>query len=216
MSWWGAAPQRWRAWAPWAVGVVVLVAVVWWWWPTLRSDHERLDVLVVADGQVREGREQLDRRVRQRGLSISHTSVPASWCDAVDLVAEGVRDRAPGTVVVSVRSVEAGCDGFSAAAGPGWGDLRAAAGAAAVVVVVQPGPAPLGQTPAVVEVLRSGDVGIVADPTDLLGEEGEERRPCQWWDDCEADGQVAVRSADGALTAPGGERVARVLVAVIP
>jgi hypothetical protein len=40
--------------------------------------------------------------------------------------------------------------------------------------------------------------------------------PCQWWDICTPDGTIAVRTANGDLTAEGGDRVARMIVAELP
>ena len=61
----------------------------------------------------------------------------------------------------------------------------------------------------------------LADASVLLGERSfdvapPERMACQWWDDCDPDGQVAVRDDTGALTYAGGERLARTLAGVLP
>lgn len=213
MSWWGGAPHRRRV---LAVSVVIVVAVAWWWWPTLRADPERLDVLIVADGQLREAADPVARRVRELGLSVRESVAPGSWCDAVNLVAAERAERSPRRIVVSVRAADPSCTGFDGLDGEGWERLRDVAGDAGLVLVVQPGPAPLGQPSGVLGALRQGEGWVLADPSVLLGELGEERMPCQWWDDCEADGAVAVRDETGSLTAAGGERVARVLAAVLP
>jgi hypothetical protein len=203
--------------APVPAGLVlgVMVVVLWWWWPHLARDPERIDVVVVADGQVHEASDPLERRIRESGRSVRTLTQPMSWCEAVDAVASAVEELSPSSVVVSVRAIDPSCDGFDAADGDGWEALRRAAVPARLVVIVQPGPVPLGQTPEVLATLRSGDGWIVSDPTELLGEAGEERLPCQWWDDCEADGAIAIRDS-GRLTTAGGERVARVTAAVLP
>lgn len=198
------------------VAIVACAALaLWWWWPYLVRDPERVDVVVLGDGQVAEARDPLERRIRETGRSVRTLAAPVTWCDAVAQVVAETPAWSPSVVVVSVRAADPACSGFASAGDDGWRRLVEAARPARVVLVVQPGPVPAGQPREVVEALRLGGGWIVADPTELLGEEGEARLPCQWWDDCEGDGTVQVRDG-GRLTPAGGERLARVVAAVLP
>jgi hypothetical protein len=198
--WWGRRSVRVAA-----ACVVGLSFVLWWWWPSLTRDPDRIDVAVVGVGQVSEADEPIQRRIREQGMSVA--MVPAEPCDAVDTVAEELSGLDPSVVVLSPSS--------SAACAGRWNDLlgavRSTLGDATVIV--------LGQTGVLDAATRAEldplDV-VIADPTRLLGDASVLRSGCQWWDDCEPDGQVTLRDDTGALTPAGAQRIARVLVGTIP
>lgn len=188
---------------PVAIGVVIAVVLVWWWWPSVGRSASRLDVVVVGDTQVVEGRQQIERRIREEGYSVEVVATdPGGFCEGLDELRRRVEDESPTIVVLSPTATDDGCT---------LADGVEAAGAATVVALVQPGL----QDPQVRAEAEA--LGLtVADPTRLLGDATAVRLACQWWDDCEPDGQIAVRDDAGALTPAGGERVARVLVGVLP
>ncbi len=198
-----------------AVAVVVVGVVLWWWWPSLARDPARTDVVVVGDGQLADARDPIERRLRQRGLSVESVDGAPSWCSAIDAARAAIERLDPDVVVLSVRGDDPDCPEM-AAGGAAWEDLAGRLSPAELVLVVQPGPQGLGQPTAVQDVVRSGTEWIVADPTPLLGTEGAADLTCQWWDDCTPAGTVTVREGSGALTTAGGERVARVIAAVVP
>jgi hypothetical protein len=205
--------------------VAVAVAVVWWWWPNFRPGTTEADlrsgsadVVVVADGQVAEAADEVARRIREYGRSVVDAGGASSWCDAERVLPSLVERHRPGVVVVSIRDETSDCDDFAKPETPGWARLAGAVAPARLIVVVQPGPPGIGQpgvTRAALYALGASSSVILADPTPLLGEEAQERLPCQWWDDCAADGLVTVRVA-GLLTTAGGERFARTIAAVLP
>jgi hypothetical protein len=182
-----------------------LAFVVWWWWPALVRDPDRTDVAVVGVGQVSEADEPIQRRIREQGMSVA--MVTTEPCDDVEEVAATLDDLDPSVVVLS-PSTSAACSGS-------WSGLvdavRASTDDATIIVLGQTGTLDAGT---LIEIDPLGVV--VADPTRLLGDPTVVRAGCQWWDDCEADGQVAIRDDAGALTPAGAQRVARVLVGTIP
>lgn len=190
-----------------AVGAVAVVLGAWWVYPSAARDPGRLDVVIVGDGQVSEAAEPLARRVRELGMSAE--TIEADACVAASAVRELVEERSPSIVVVSPSAPD-GC-----AAGE-WAAVTAAAGDARVLAMVQP-----GRTSAAGRAQLAATGAEVVDATALLGEwdfdvQPPLRLPCQWWDDCEPDGLVAVRDPSGALTPAGGERLARTLAGMLP
>jgi hypothetical protein len=190
-----------------AVGAVAVVLGVWWAYPSAAREPTRLDVLIVGDGQVGEAAEPLVRRVRELGMTVELITTDA--CTASGEVGTVTEDRPPSIVVLS-PSAPSGCGA------PFWFDADAAVGDARLVALVQP-----GRTDATARADLAVAGVEVADATVLLGARSfdmapPERMPCQWWDDCEPDGQVAVRDGAGALTYAGGERLARTLAGVLP
>jgi hypothetical protein len=63
--------------------------------------------------------------------------------------------------------------------------------------------------------IGADDDVTVVDPVRLVGTGAELRLVCEWWEACDGDGRIAVRGPDGTLTAPGLERVARMVVAAL-
>lgn len=165
-------------------------------------------MVIVADGQVAEARDQVERRLRERGLSVAWRDAGGSWCFGAGVALAARAKLDADVVVLSVRDDPTPCHDLSSLV-PSEGG--------ALVLVVQPGPPGVGQPADVQDRLRSqADGWILADPTPLLGTEGAPELPCEWWDDCRPDGTVVVRDDSGALTAAGGERMARVIAAVVP
>lgn len=190
------------------LGAAAVIAVLWWWWPTLARDPERTDVLVVGDGQLAQARDPIERRLRERGLSVAWRDAGGTWCEAVEVATAARAELEPDVVVLSVRDDASACAELVELHKAALGEL---------VLVIQPGPPGEGQPVEVQQRLRAITAGaVLADPTNLLGTEGARRLPCQWWDDCEPDGTVSVRDDSGSLTPAGGERVARVIAAVVP
>lgn len=199
-NWWSRRSVRVAA----AV-VVGLAFVLWWWWPSLARDPDRTDVAVVGVGQVVEADEAIQRRIREQGMSVE--MVPTEPCADIDAVADRLDALDPSVVVLSPTTA-ASCAGQ-------WSELvgavRSVTDDATVIVLGQTGSLDATTT----SDLEPLDV-VVADPTRLLGDASVVRSGCQWWDDCESDGQVALRDENGALTPAGAQRVARVLVGTIP
>jgi hypothetical protein len=188
-----------------AVGAVAVVLGVWWAYPSAARERSRLDVVIVGDGQVGEAAEPLVRRVRELGMSAE--LVVADACAALATVGDLVADRDPSVVVLSPSAAD-GCGT------PYW--TAAEVDGARLIAMVQP-----GRTTATARADAVAAGVEVADATVLLGERSfdvppPERMACQWWDDCEPDGQVAVRDGSGALTGAGGERLARSLAGMLP
>jgi hypothetical protein len=190
-----------------AVGAAAVVLGVWWVYPSAAREPSRLDVVIVGDGQVSEAGEPLVRRVRELGMSVELLAADA--CAALTDVRTVVDERDPSIVVLSPSAAD-GCGGAY------WAGAKQAAGDARLIAMVQP-----GRTSALARADVAASSVQVSDATGLLGERSfdvpaPERMACQWWDDCEPDGQVAVRGGDGALTYAGGERLARTLAGSLP
>ncbi len=183
-----------RAW--WIVAAVVVVLVgLWWAWPSLTA-HDRTDVLVVDDGLLAPGREVLDQRTREDGRSVTWQPVDDAWCTDPAGLVRAVDALEPAEVVL-------GLQGDAACATALVGALHGRD----VVAVADPTSAAAGAL--------TGAAVTVVDPTRLVGAEPDLRLPCQWWEQCDGDGRVGVRGADGTLTPAGLERVARMVVAAL-
>ena len=63
--------SRWQVGLLAAGAVVVLVVVVAYVWPTVGRSSSRVDVVVAGDGLVHDGQQVLERRLRERGLSVT-------------------------------------------------------------------------------------------------------------------------------------------------
>ena len=196
-----SVPSRWSRRSV-VIGVVAaLVFGLWWWWPSLTRDFDRVDVVVIGTDEVRQAHEPIRRRIREEGMSVELVDVDPC-VDRAQVIA-AVDEHRP-TVVVLSPSRQA-CDD--------WEDLVGAVRDATDDVTV----IALAQTGAPDLVAGAAEAGaVVTDPSRLLGGADATRVGCLWWDDCEPDGQVTVRDADGRLTDAGGQRVARVLVGVVP
>jgi len=190
-----------------AAGAVVLLLVGWWAFPSLARDPDRLDVLIVGDGQVAEASEPLQRRIRELGMNVELLEIDP--CTSAQQIADEVDRSEPAITVVSTADPRA--------CGPAlWAEVRGAVSPTRLIALVQPG----RNDPATPGVIRAAGIEV-ADATPLLGEATAEqpapsRIGCQWWDDCEADGRVTIRDAGAALTDAGAERLARTLAGFIP
>jgi hypothetical protein len=215
------SPSTWQIGLLVALGVAVLVGGIAYLWPTVGRSSGRLDVVVAGDGFALESQQALERRLRERGLSVeSLVAASSSLCDDRAALEGVVRRRHPRVVVLSFQHPEPDCPGIASTGDPTaalYGDVVRSLGDARVVLAVQPA----AQDEAVQSVylaLRSQRRASVADPSTLLGgAAAPAAMRCQWWDDCRPDGTVEVRAGDGgALTDAGGQRFARVVVGVIP
>jgi hypothetical protein len=165
------------------------------------------DVLVIGDGDLAVAREQVDRRLRERGVSVVQAIDATSWCDAADHLPVLIVESDPTSVVISLRA-NGDCPNGVIAAVSAIGERRA-------VLVVQPG---VGRQDDAVRTLIAEQAEaniVVADPSRLLGgDEAPTVATCQWWDDCAPDGTVQIRYDSGALTPAGAERLARVITSL--
>lgn len=191
---------------------VLLVAMLAWWWPSLIGGGDPApDVALAGDAQLVADSNPMLRQLRERGLSV--VTVPAwnTWCDVAGIVpGEPLPDR----VVLSFRTVGE-CGGDPLAVVTRAIESIAAEGRRVVVIRSPFGPS----DPGVDQALDAADAqrhADIAEPERLLGPPGTERLGCMWWDDCEPDGTVAVRNADGSLTWAGMQRVARLTAGIVP
>jgi hypothetical protein len=186
------------------VAVVAAVAgLLWWQWPTIDGQDSRTDVVLLTDGFLTSTERPVTYRIHEDGRSLRWDSEATSWCDAAVAVRKIEAEADPAAIVLSFGSAD-GCDGDAVT-----GAVQAAKGHA-VLVVAQPGRSG-------VESAATQAGATVIDPSGFVGDQlAATAMPCQWWETCTADGTVAVRTADGLLTAEGGDRVARLIVAQLP
>lgn len=125
-----------------------------------------------------------DRSLRERGRRAQVVVADTGWCGAVTAA-----QQLPALWRVVVADPEPGCDPWSdVTQGERWFWIAPSGVDAAIQV--------------------PSDVTVV-DMSWSLGDGGTLRRACEWWDACEADGQVAVRSEPGVMTPAGLARLAR-------
>jgi hypothetical protein len=207
--------------------LVAVVALVAYAWPAVARSSDRVDVVLAGDGFVHSSQQALERHLRERGLAVSSLVAEASsLCAVRDQLTEMAHRQHPAVVVLSFRRAEGSCRGVDAASDPTlalYDDVLSDLGDARVVLAVQPGipGGPITQDQAVQATYAAllGDRrATVADPSTLLGGNAAPAvMRCQWWDDCQPDGNVRVRaSTGGPLTEAGGQRFARVVVGAIP
>ncbi len=139
----------------------------------------------------------LGRQLRDRGRGFAELAPAPDWCALADgLPAADLSDVEVMVIAVPERGE---CTGDPVGAVLGELDDRGID----PVVVVLPGELP-----------PTTDVWLVLTES-LLGPPGEVMMPCEWWDDCPPEGAVQVRSASGALSDVGADRVARMIAAAI-
>ncbi len=185
-----------------AVGLIA-AALVWWQWPTIAGHDDRTDVVLLTDGFLTSTERPVTYRIHEDGRSLRWDSGATSWCDAADAVRRVEDEFDPGVIVLSFGDAT-GCDSTALT------NAVAAAHGHRVVIVAQPGRSGIEASAD-----RAG--ATLVDPTRYIGDQlSATSMPCQWWESCTVDGTVAVRDPDGALTAEGGDRVARILVAELP
>lgn len=183
--------------------VVVVAGLLWWQWPVVAGDDSRIDVALVTDGFLSSTERPITYRIHEDGRALRWRSGATSWCGAAGVVRQVVADLDPAAIVLSFGSAD-GCDAAAVT------DAVRAAGGHRVLIVVQPGRTGLEATAD-----RAG--ATLIDPSSFVGDQPVATAlPCQWWDNCTADGTVEVRAADGSLTQAGGDRVARLIVAQLP
>ncbi|MBU3688168.1 MAG: hypothetical protein B7C54_08230 [Acidimicrobiales bacterium mtb01] len=188
---------------PAIAGILVVAVAVWWWWPGLAD--RSTTVLIVGGERLAEGREPVDRRLRENGFTTEWTPVAMSWCDVADLLTDGL-DGGSFRAAVLAPSSDDTCvpDTDLVDAVRDAGDLRLA-------VVDWPDTSPV-EREFVVRLGSRSDVEVV-DIGRLLGDTGSEV-DCLWWDDCPNSGRIVAWDADG-LTESGNQRVARMIVAAV-
>ena len=181
-----SAPRRFtrRLGATVVASCAALAALLWWGWPTVSGADDDPPVVVVLDQSLAEAAPLFDKAIRERGRRAQVVLVQGAWCAGPAAVA--ARDA---TLRIVIADAEPGCDP--------WGPLTPGANWRWIAPSGLPSPVP--SPPWVTGV----------DLTWSLGDGGTLRRACEWWDACEPDGQVAVRSEPGVLTVAGATRVAR-------
>jgi len=172
----------WRStiWIP----LCLVAALLWWAWPTLSGADAKPPVVVVLQPSDAAFARTVEITIREQGRRARVVVAEAGWCEAT---AVGTALQASRRVVVA--DPEPGCDPWSSVGSDDhW---------------VWIAPSGLRDQPS----LPPGVT--VVDMTWSLGDGGTLRRPCEWWDECDGDGQVAVRSEPGVLTVAGATRIAR-------
>lgn len=199
------------------VALLIAIAIfLYWWWPGIVGAGEPISepsVLVVGNGDLKEAKTVVSRRLVEEGLTVAWVDAPASWCD-VSAVLEQTEIQPTLGIVISLQapiSFES-CDVSPELAAQNVKDsLEGLSVAHSVVVTGLTQPA----DPVVNALVELGQV--VVDPSLLLAGI-DERVDCLWWDDCVPDengiGYVIVRDGEG-LTVAGQQRVARMIVAKV-
>jgi len=181
----------------------VVAALVWWQWPTIAGHDSRTDVVLLGDGFLTSAEIPVTYRIHEDGRSLRWERETTSWCTAADAVSRIEAETDPAAIVLSFADAT-GCDANAVT-----NAVQAARGHT-VLVVSQPGRGGL-------ETAAAQAGATLIDPSRFIGEQlVATSMPCQWWESCTADGTIAVRDADGTLTAEGGDRVARMIVAELP
>lgn len=176
------------------VAIAAFAALAAWVWPSVARSSTRLDVVVVGAGAVVEARDEIGRHVREHGQSVEVAAVDPCDLDAL----EAQLGRAPVRIVswpaASAESCAESLAGILARRGATvvTQDEPLVAGAVDATWLVPPGP---GAT-----------------------------TTCQWWEppapaaaiaNCDPDGTITLRDANGALTAAGRDRFARVVAGTL-
>jgi hypothetical protein len=182
--------------------VAVVVALVWWQWPTIAGHDKRTDVVLLTDGFLTATELPVVNRIHEDGRSLRWDGAATSWCDAAEAVGQAVDQFDPAAIVLSFSDAT-GCDATALT------NAVHAANGHSVLIVAQPGRSGI-------ESISDRAGATLIDPTRYIGDQlTATSMPCQWWEIC-TDGTIAVRTADGDLTAEGGDRVARMIVAELP
>lgn len=185
------------------VVLAVVAAVLWWQWPTIAGYDKRTDVVVLTDSFLTTTERPVTYRIHEDGRSVRWDTEATSWCGAAAAVQRIENQWNPAAIVLSFADAT-GCDPSAL--------TRAvhAAGGHSVLIVTQPGRSGI-------EAAADHADATLIDPSRFIGDQlVATAMPCQWWESCTADGTIAVRASDGSLTAEGGDRVARIIVAELP
>lgn len=176
--------------------MLIIWATVAWWWPGITGQDAQTDVLVVGDDSFWGAKVEIDRRLREEGLTTSWSGQRIEGCsDPLGI------DGEPEVVAIALPvSWECGWERLE----PWLGKVRSDIGEARLVVVV-----PWMDVARSEEMARDPFDGMsVIDPRSLISEEPAD---CLWWDECPGVGEVETVVAD-SLTQAGRERLARILV----
>lgn len=185
------------------VAAAVLAGVLWWQWPLIAGYDSRTDVVLVTDGFLASTERPVTYRIHEDGRSLRWDAEATSWCGAADAVRKIEASLDPAAIVLSFADAT-GCDATALT------DAVRAAHGHRVLIVAQPGRSGI-------EAAADRAGATLIDPTVFIGDQPiATSLPCQWWESCSADGTIPVRAADGSLTAEGGDRVARIIVAELP
>lgn len=183
--------------------LAIAAGLVWWQWPTIAGHDTRTDVVLLTDGFLTAAERPVTYRIHEDGRSLRWDRGVTSWCNAADAVSRIEAETDPAAIVLSFADAT-GCDASAVTTA-----VQAARGHT-VLVVSQPGRGGI-------ESAADQAGATLIDPSRFIGDQlVATAMPCQWWESCTADGTIAVRTADGSLTAEGGDRVARMIVAELP
>ena len=185
------------------VVLAVVAALLWWQWPTIAGHDKRTDVVVLTDSFLTTTERPVTYRIHEDGRSVRWDAGATSWCGAADAVRRIETEWNPAAIVLSFADAT-GCDSSALTSA-----VKAARGHS-VLIVTQPGRSGI-------EATADHAGATMIDPSRFIGDQlVATSMPCQWWESCTANGTIAVRSADGSLTAEGGDRVARIIVSELP
>jgi len=172
-----------------------VAAATWYLWPVVSGDHG--DVAVYGGGTIESSIDLLSYQLHDRGRDVRWAAAGSTWCELAQL--DLAVDDAD--VVVLAPEATGTCDGDPVA------NTISRLGDDVQVVAVA-----FGSATTVTSAAEKGSVTVV-DPTELLGAQGTNAMPCEWWDNCV--GTIVVRGDSGELTPAGNERVARLISAAI-
>jgi hypothetical protein len=182
----------------WTTAIVVAIPLlVIYLWPTLARSADRTDVVVIGDGAVVVGADELGRQLRLRGLRVELVT------DVDPCAAETMRRAADGARAIVVSFTGATISSCREAA-------EAAVAALADPIVVAQDDSGLRST-------VDARLLVPATPGARIG--------CEWWEppppasaiaNCEPDGLITIRDESGELTKAGRDRFARVVAGAVP
>lgn len=178
-----------------SIGLVIVLA---WWWPGLTGHGERSEITIIGTGELFKAREEVSRRIRETGRSVSWTESVETWCEVSTLL-----DVAASQTVVLAPDDLRPCTDAGEMVGAEALSVHEAR--RLVVVAIEPS--------ATVEVLV--DEGASRVVTERLIGRVDEPRPCVWWEECPMSGTVVTRTETG-LTDEGRQRLARLIAARLP
>ena len=182
------------------MALVVVAALLWWQWPLIADHDSRTDVVLMTDGLLTTTERPVTYRIHEDGRSVRWDAGATTWCGAAEAVRRVDAELDPAAIVLSFADAS-GCDANALTEA-----VRAAHGRR-VLIVTQPGRSGI-------EVAADRAGATLIDPSRFIGDQPvATSMPCQWWESCPAEGVIVVRTADGSLTAEGGDRVARIIVA---
>lgn len=192
---WSHIDRRWTI-----VVVVVIAASLYWWWPGLSGKGSDIDVSIHVTADFADGRQSIERRLREEGWRTEWSGESSDWCDLVDVVA--TVDPDVDSIVIWGPESDPCASAVSTAASV----MKAAAGRRVFVVTLSSSPGDL-----IVALTSAGATAVPAHR--LLGDPGQEM-DCLWWEDCPVEGRMPTWNGPEPSLA-GFERVARSIVATL-